>query len=206
MTWSSGRHVGYWNRQAPTYDARMSGIERRFFADSRIWVCGRAHGAALEIGIGTGANLDHYPPDCELTGIDWSSAMLDIARRRADRIRRPVTLQHGDAAALPFPAESFDTVVATFALCCIPDERAALVEALRVLRPGGSLLLVDHVRASCWPLRVLQQLAELITVPLQGERYTRRPIATLRELGVTADERDRLRMGVIERVHARKPS
>jgi ubiquinone/menaquinone biosynthesis C-methylase UbiE len=116
-----------------------------------------------------------------------------------------VTLHQGDAAALPFPAESFDTVVSTFALCCIPNERAALVEALRVLRPGGRLLLADHVGASFWPLRALQHAVDLVSVPLQGEHYTRRPATTLRGLGVTVEESERLRMGAIERVHVRKP-
>lgn len=204
MARSHGRLIAFWDRQAPSYDPRMAGIERRFFADSRDWVCGRAHGATLEVAIGTGANLAHYPGEVALTGIDWSPAMLAVARREADRVHRPVTLQRADATALPFSAESFDTVVSTFALCCIPDERAALAEALRVLRPGGSLLLVDHIGASFWPLRVLQHVADLVTVPLQGEHYTRRPARTLRELGVSAEESERFSLGAIERVHARK--
>lgn len=174
-------------------------------ADSRGWVCGRAGGATLEIAIGTGTGLSHYPREVDLTGIDWSPAMLHVARRQADRVHRGVTLHQADAAALPFPAESFDTVVSTFALCCIPNERAALVEALRVLRPGGRLLLADHVGASFWPLRALQHAVDLVSVPLQGEHYTRRPATTLRGLGVTAEESQRLTMGAIERLHARKP-
>jgi ubiquinone/menaquinone biosynthesis C-methylase UbiE len=183
----------------------MATVERRFFADSRAWVCGRARGATLEIAIGTGANIPHYPREVDLTGIDWSPAMLHAARRNADRVHRAVTLHQSDATALPFPAESFDTVVSTFALCCIPNERAALVEALRVLRPGGRLLLADHIRASFWPLRALQHAVDLASVPLQGEHYTRRPATTLRGLGVTTEESERLAMGAIERVLVRKP-
>ncbi|MGX6601460.1 class I SAM-dependent methyltransferase [Micromonosporaceae bacterium Da 78-11] len=197
--------VDYWDRQAPTYDPRMAGIERRFFADSRSWVCRRARGSTLEVAVGTGANLAHYPREVVLTAVDWSPAMLEVARREAGRLHRPVTLEQADAAALPFPAASFDTVVSTFALCCIPDERAALTEALRVLRPGGSLLLADHIGASFWPLRALQHLVDLVTVPLHGEHYTRRPATTVRSLGVPIEAGDRLTMGAIERVHARKP-
>ena len=205
MTRSHGTLVRYWDRQAPTYDRRMAGVEHRFLADSRRWVCGRSVGATLEIAIGTGANLPHYPREVELTGIDWSPAMLRAARGQADRIHRPVTLHQVDATVLPFPPETFDTVVITFALCCIPDERAALVEALRVLRPGGNLLLADHVVATFWPLRALQHTVDLVSVPLQGEHYTRRPATTLRGLGITAEESERLTMGAIERVRARKP-
>ena len=205
MTRPHGRLLTYWDRQAATYDTRMATVERRFFADSRRWVCGRASGATLEIAIGTGANLTHYPDEVDLSGIDWSPAMLLVARRQADRIQRAVSLRQADATALPFPADSFDTVVSTFAMCCIPDERAALVEALRVLRPGGRLLLADHVRASFWPLRALQHAVDLCSVPLQGEHYTRRPATTLRSLDVTVQECERLTMGAIERVHVRKP-
>jgi ubiquinone/menaquinone biosynthesis C-methylase UbiE len=205
MTRAHGTLVSYWDRQAPTYDTRMAGVERRFFVDSRSWVCSRARGATLEIAIGTGANLSHYPREVDLTGIDWSPAMLYVARRQADRVHRAVTLHQGDVAALPFPAESFDTVVSTFAMCCIPNERAALVEALRVLKPGGRLLLADHVGASFWLLRALQHAVDLVSVPLQGEHYTRRPAATLRGLGVTAEEGERLTMGAIERIQVRKP-
>ena len=206
MARSPAALADFWNRQAPTYDRRMSALERRFFADSRAWVGGRAHGTTLEIAIGTGANLPHYAADLDLTGVDWSPAMLDATRRRAAQLNRVVTLQQADAAALPFPAESFDTVVSTFAMCCVPDERVALAEALRVLRPGGTLLLADHIRSSFWPLRIAQHAVDLITVPTEGEHYTRRPSATLLELGLAADEGDRLSLGTIERIQARKGS
>jgi ubiquinone/menaquinone biosynthesis C-methylase UbiE len=183
----------------------MSGLERRFLGASRRWVCGRAHGATLEIAVGTGANLPHYSADVELTGVDWSEAMLEVARRRGGRAGRTVDLRRADATALPFPAQSFDTVVCTFALCCIPDERAALTEAIRVLRPGGDLLLADHVVATSWPLRALQHVVDLVSVPLQGEHYTRRPVTVLRTLDVDVAETERLSMGAIERVHARRP-
>ncbi|WP_433216599.1 class I SAM-dependent methyltransferase [Microtetraspora malaysiensis] len=204
MSRSSRELVGYWDRQAATYDRRLAGVERRLLADSRRWVCGRARGATLEIAIGTGANLRHYPDDVDLTGIDWSPAMVRAARRQADLIHRAVRLHQADATALPFPAATFDTVVSTFALCCVPDERATLVEALRVLRPGGRLLLADHVAASFWPLRALQHAVDLVSVPLQGEHYTRRPVTILRGLGVAIEETERLTMGAIERVDARK--
>ena len=206
MTRSTRALVGYWDRQAPSYDTKMTGIERRIFPHSRQWVCSRARGETLEVGIGTGANLVHYPDEVVLTGIDWSPVMLDLARRQAEQVPRAVTLHQGDAAALPFPAEAFDTVVSTFALCCIPDPREALTEALRVLRPDGRLLLADHIVSSFWPLRALQHVADLVSAPLHGEHFTRRPLHILHELGVTIEETERLKAGVIEHVHARKPA
>jgi ubiquinone/menaquinone biosynthesis C-methylase UbiE len=87
----------------------------------------------------------------QLTGVDQSPAMLDIARDRAGQLGLAVDLRLGDAQALQFPADCFDTVVCTFSLCAIPDDRKAVAEMARVLRPGGLLLRADHVEASPWP-------------------------------------------------------
>src|SRR5690606_24206250 len=126
MTRATGSLIGYWDRQAATYDRKTAGIERRLLSQSRRWVGTRARGATLEIGVGTGANLPHYPDDVDLTAVDWSTAMLDAARAQAARVHRPVTLRQADGAALPFPAGTFDTVLATFVLCCVPDVRSVL--------------------------------------------------------------------------------
>lgn len=183
----------------------MRGIERRLLADSRRWVCARARGSTLEVAVGTGANLPYYAAGVDVTGIDWSPSMLRAAGARARQARRPIDLCQADATALPFPSESFDTVLCTFALCCIPVERAAILEALRVLRPGGELLLADHVMATFWPLRALQHAVDMVSIPLQGEHYARRPLNHLARLDVVIEDTDRLTLGAIERVHARKP-
>jgi ubiquinone/menaquinone biosynthesis C-methylase UbiE len=139
------RLVRYWDREAGRYDRAMSFVEHRIFRDTRPWLCGQAVGDTLEVAIGTGLNLPHYPTDIRLTGVEWSEGMLAQARRRAAALGRVVDLGSGDARALRFADASFDTVVCTFALCGIPDDRAALAEMVRVLRPGGRLLLADHV-------------------------------------------------------------
>lgn len=194
--------VRHWDSLAPTYDRKMDGVERRLFPQSRAWVCSRARGRTLEVGIGTGANLSHYRGDVALTGLDWSAEMLDVARHRAVVAARQVTLQQGDAANLPFPDEAFDSVVSTFALCCIPNDRGAIAETLRVLRPGGRLILADHVASSSLPLRLVQRTADLVSVPLHGEHYTRRPLRILHEMGVAIEETERHKLGVIEHVRA----
>ena len=199
------RLTDYWDDQAADYEQRMASLERRYFADSRLWVCRRATGSTLEVAIGTGLNLRHYPDHVRLTGVDWSPRMVQAAQRNADRLARPVALSRADAADLPFADDVFDAVVCTFALCCIPDERAALLEAVRVLRPGGSLLLADHIAASNPLLRAVEHLVELVTIPLQGEHYTRRPLTTVRQLDLEIVATERLTHGAIEHVHARKP-
>src|SRR6266511_5666494 len=166
----------YWDRHARNYDKQMAFWERRLFGDGRQWVCAQATGDVLEVAIGTGRNLPFYAQGIRLIGVDFSPAMLQLARRQADRLGRTVDLRLGDAQALELPDASFDTVVCTFSLCAIPDERRAIAEMKRVLRPGGRLLLLDHVAGSAWPVRAVQRLLELVTVPSGGEHFLRRPL------------------------------
>lgn len=200
------RLIDHWDDEAARYEEKTASVERRYLADSRRWVCQRATGSTLELAVGTGLNFPYYPVTVSLTGVDWSPQMVQAAERRASRTLRPIALTRADAMALPFADGRFDTVVCTFALCCIPDDRAALSEAIRVLRPGGSLLLADHIVASNPALRALEHLVELVSIPLQGEHYTRRPLTIVRDLGLTIVDTERLTHGAIERVHARKPA
>src|ERR1035437_5416607 len=114
-----------YEREAGNYDQNVKLPERLLFAGGREWVCAQAEGEVLEIAVGTGRNLPHYPDGVRLTGIDFVPAMLDVARRRAVELGRPVELRLGDAQALEFEDATFDTVGCTLSLCTIPDDRAA---------------------------------------------------------------------------------
>ena len=195
----------YWDKHSKTYDREMQFLDRVLFRDTRSWICQRASGDVLEVAIGTGLNLEHYSPEVRLTGIELSRDMLAIARRRADDLNRPVALRVGDAEALDLPSAAFDTVVCTFSLCSIPDHRKALAEMARVLRPGGVLLLADHVASSVPVLRAGQRVLELGTIPLGGEHFLRRPIEDVRAAGFRIEGHDRFAAGVVERLAARKP-
>ncbi|MEU4520687.1 class I SAM-dependent methyltransferase [Amycolatopsis sp. NPDC024027] len=196
----------YWDRKSTTYDAEMGCWDRRLFGDSRAWACGQATGEVLEVAVGTGLNLPCYPAEVTLTGVDLSEGMLAIARDRARRLGHPVTLREGDAEALPFADASFDTVLCTFGLCAIPDPAAAVGEMVRVLRPGGRLILVDHVASSSRIVRGLQRLVELASVPLAGEHFRRRPLELVEALGLPVQRRERFKLGLVERLVAGKVS
>ncbi|MCI2420641.1 methyltransferase domain-containing protein [Saccharopolyspora sp. K220] len=195
----------YWDKSARSYDNQMRYFERFLAGDSRNWVCSRASGDVLEVAIGTGLNLPAYSRDIRLTGIEWSPQMLGIARQRARELDVPVEFLEGDAQALPFPDATFDTVVCTFSLCAIPDYKQAIAEMKRVLRPGGQLLLADHVASSSGLARLVQKAAELITVPLGGEHFLRRPKEQVRAAGFDVERSERFKLGIIERLVARKP-
>lgn len=194
----------YWDKKSPGYDREMHFWDRKLFGDSREWACSQAAGEVLEVAVGTGLNLPLYPADAELTGIDLSDGMLGIARTRAEELGRPVTLRQGNAHALPFGDDSFDTVVCTFGLCAIPDTDAAIDEMIRVLRPGGKLILVDHIASASRIARGVQRLMELITVPLAGEHFLRRPLRQVRARGLEVERVERFKLGLVERLVARQ--
>ncbi|MGD2070162.1 MAG: methyltransferase domain-containing protein [Gemmatimonadota bacterium] len=135
------------------YPPLLDRVSRRF-DDQRRGLMAHAAGRVLELGVGTGSNLAFYPSSVELVvGVDPHPAVLDRAaervrgRRGGEALPYPVRLQRADAAALPYAAESFDTVVAFLALCTIPDLPGAAREAYRVLRRRGRLLVMEHVKA-----------------------------------------------------------
>lgn len=205
-TTKTQRWQRYWDRKSKNYDREMGFFDRRLFKDNREWVCQQATGEVLEVAIGTGLNLAHYPDDVQLTGVEYSPAMLELARRRADELGRQVNLREGDAHALDFPDACFDTVVCTYGLCAIPDDKQAVAEMHRVLRPGGLLLLADHVAGSSRAVRAVQRLLELVTVRQASEHFLRRPYDTVRAAGFEIERQERFTLGVVERLAARKPA
>jgi ubiquinone/menaquinone biosynthesis C-methylase UbiE len=196
------RHV--WDQMAPHYDQSIRLVEKLMFGGGREWVCSRATGRVLEVAVGTGRNFAFYPPGVAVTGIEISPAMLVRARARAAELGLPVGLCEGDGQALPFASDSFDTVVCTLSLCNIPDETVAIAEMARVLRPGGRLLLLDHVASRWRPVYALQRFVERFTIPAACEHFTRRPKPLLPGAGLRVVESQRLKLGIVERVYARR--
>lgn len=195
-----------WDRTAPGYDRQIGFLERVWFTGGREWLGERAEGRVLDVGVGTGRNLPHYPASVRVTGVDVSPGMLAVARLRAAELGRDVDLHEGDAARLPFADGAFDTVVCALSLCAIADSRGAVGEMWRVLVPGGRLLLLDHVASTWPPVHAAQWLLERFTVPAAGEHFTRRQLPLVRAAGFAVVAVERLKAGTIERVHAVKPA
>jgi len=194
-----------WEKTASSYDKQITFLETNWLRGGREWLAARAQGRVLEVAIGTGRNLPFYPTDATLTGIDLSPAMLAIARKRATDLGREVDLHTGDAQALPFDDESFDTVVCALSLCTIPDPATAIAEMKRVLAAGGRLLLLDHIGSTWVPIYAAQWLLEQITIRTAGEHFTRRPLLLVKKAGFELVEVQRLKAGTVERILARKP-
>ncbi len=194
------------DRAAPHYDRQISFFERVLFTGGRQWATSQVDGDVLEIAVGTGRNLRFYPPSARVTGIELSEEMLARARPRAERAAADVQLSQGDAQSLDFEDESFDTVLITLALCTIPDDRAAVREARRVLRPGGRLVLMEHVRSPVRRVRAVQRWLDPLAVRFEGDHLLRDPLDYLAEERFEVESAERLKWGIVERVVARKPA
>jgi ubiquinone/menaquinone biosynthesis C-methylase UbiE len=192
-----------WDKAAPDYDRQIALFERIQFGGGREWVGSRASGDTLEVAIGTGRNLPFYPKGVRLTGVELSPNMLAIARDRAAGLDMHPDLIEGDAEALPFADGRFDTVVCVLSLCTIPNHAKAIAEMARVLKPGGKLLLLDHIGSRWWPIWAVQKLLEWFTAR-NGEYMTRRPLPMLAPAGFTVTESQQLKWGTVERVAATK--
>jgi ubiquinone/menaquinone biosynthesis C-methylase UbiE len=201
----TARQKRVWDKNAPGYDKQIAFFEKNWFSGGRQWLGERASGQVLEVAIGTGRDLPHYPADVTITGIELSPAMLAIARQRATDLGREADLREGDAEQLPFDDASFDTVVCALGLCTIPTQVAALGEMRRVLRPGGRLLLLDHIGSTWPPVYAAQWLLERFTIRTAGEHFTRRQLPLVHAAGFQVVETERLRAGTVERIHAVKP-
>ncbi len=127
----------------------------------------------LEIGVGTGKNMSFYPPEIEITAIDLTPGMLARAHKRATELGLNVNLQLGDAQALDFPDNSFDSVVATFVFCSVPDAVLGLREVRRVLKPAGQLFLLEHMRAPSPALGFIMDMLNPLVVRMMGANINR---------------------------------
>jgi ubiquinone/menaquinone biosynthesis C-methylase UbiE len=193
------------DKQAPRYDRQMNFFDRLLFGGGREWACSQAHGDVLEIAVGSGRNLSFYSEGISLTAIEFSPEMLELAKTRAEQVGREVELRLGDAQRLEFEDGSFDTVVCTLALCTIPDPASAVTEAHRVLRPGGRFVALEHVRSPALAVRAVQRALDPLSVRFEGDHLVREPLDYLGAAGFEVEQVERSKLGIVERVIARKP-
>ena len=153
------------------YDAPMElmGTKKR-----RKRLLAGVEGSVIEVGVGTGKNLSHYPSGVDLMGIDVSSQMLARATERANALTPKATLVEADVQDLPFEDDMFETAVATCVFCSVADPVQGLRELARVVRPDGRILLLEHVRPENRFLGRAADLATVFTRRVFGFRANRR--------------------------------
>jgi ubiquinone/menaquinone biosynthesis C-methylase UbiE len=132
---------------AMTYDRQLAKVEKAGLCEQRQRLIGSASGRVLEIGGGTGANLPHYAQGVALTVTEPEEPMLKRLRQRVEAEAPETEVVQAPAETLPFEDGSFDAAVTTLVLCGVDSQSRALGELRRVLRPGGRLLFIEHVRS-----------------------------------------------------------
>lgn len=168
---------------AALYDRLNGAMERGWMGERRARLLSGARGVVLEIGGGTGANLPHYRDVERVTVSEPNPFMREKLRPKLARARVPVELSEAGAEALPFEDDSFDTVVSTLVLCTVPDQVQALAEIRRVLRPGGRLLFIEHVRGEGSAARWQDRIEPLWGFLLAGCHPNRDTVSSIREAG-----------------------
>jgi len=164
----------------------------------------RAAGRILEAGAGTGLNIAFYPAKARVTATDLSGAMLRRARERAREQNVDVNFEEADLCSLPFSDHAFDTAVATFVFCSLPDPVACLREMGRVTKPNGRILLLDHVRVERPLIGPLMDRLNAATVRIAGEHINHRMDAFVTAAGLEIVESQRHGfMGIIQFMVAR---
>ena len=184
------------------YDLVVGVLERRGLSERRRALLSCASGRVLELGAGTGLNFPLYPPGIELTAVEPDASMRRRALARAGGRARVLA---GDALSLGFPDASFDTVVFTLVLCSVPDVERALEEAVRVLAPGGRLVLLEHVRPSGLLGRAADWLTPVWKLCAGGCRLNRDPRPALERLGLAFEREERFWAGAGRGWVLRKP-
>lgn len=190
--------IRQWNRHAARYDRMSQPMEHMLgFAQNRARLFDGARGDILELGAGTGRNLPHYPQDAWVLASDISWNMLSQARSTAQSLGQQTPFALADAEDLPFRDGSFDAVVATGVFCCVPDPARGFREARRVLKPGGRLLLIEHVRPSGM-LGWLFDLLDPLVSRLMGPHINRATVESLKAAGLTVMREENLYSGWVK--------
>jgi ubiquinone/menaquinone biosynthesis C-methylase UbiE len=160
----------------------------------------------LEVGVGTGKNIPFWPTNKRMTAIDLTPGMLQQAARRANALDRQARFGIDDAQSLSFQSNSFDGAAASFVFCSVPDPVLGLEELKRVVRPGGSIMLLEHVRSKNRWLGKLMDLLNPIVVRIVGANINRDTLENVRHAGLQIDQVENLAMGrLVKLIVARSP-
>jgi ubiquinone/menaquinone biosynthesis C-methylase UbiE len=180
-----------YERIAPVYDVLDALYERSWKHSLRAELFRHASGRILDVGVETGCNMPCYPPESDVVGIDLSQGMLKRARDRAAGLGRNVPLAQMNLLDLAFADHSFDTVVATFVLICLPTQLQlpALRELRRVCKPAGRLLILDYRLSSDPAIRMFMRCLSPWLRWVFGGRYVTNADGAVAEAGLRVRSR-----------------
>lgn len=186
-----------YNRTSIFYDCMDTMVKD----EVRKKILSHAQGKVLEAGVGTGKNLQFYPEDCQVTGIDFSPGMLKKAKKRIDGMSN-ITLMEMDIQNLEFPDDSFDTVVATCVFCSVPNPVQGLKELRRVCKPDGKLISLEHIRSDNKMMGLVMDMLNPLVVRLIGANINRRTLENMENAHLHLDQVNTEGMNILKFVIA----
>lgn len=193
-----------YDRIAGIYDLLDKPMESAMFSKWRKSLVEKVRGKTLEVGVGTGKNIPYYPEDVELVAIDFSEKMLEKAKAKYGDDPRDITFLKMDAQEMNFEDNSFDTVVTSCVFCSVPDPVKGLKEIRRVLKPGGQLRMLEHVRSSNELIGKLMDCLNFIPVNIWGANINRETVDNLKKAGFTNIEVTRLWRDIVKLIEVEK--
>ncbi|CCJ34494.1 class I SAM-dependent methyltransferase [Caloramator australicus] len=172
-----------YDRASIFYDILEKPMGNMPFYGWRLDLMKELSGKVLEVGVGTGKNIEFYPEGLDITAIVFSEKMLQKSRKKLEKLNKKVALIQMDIQKMDFHDNEFDTVFATFVFCSVPDPIKGLKEIKRVCKSGGNIVLLEHLRSGNKLLGFLLDLFNPLMLNLYGANINRRTIDNLIEAG-----------------------
>lgn len=194
-----------YNRQAATYDITETPMEFLLFGRlrKRLWreVTGRR---VLEVGVGTGKNVAHYPAESRMVAIDISPKMVARAQSKAGRRGREVDMVVADAQRLPFRDGAFNSAAATFVFCSVPDPVTGLREVARVT--DGQMHLLEHVRSANAVAGKIMDILNPLVVKISGANINRDTVRNVERAGIQLESLRSDGLGIVKTIRGAAPA
>lgn len=172
-----------YNRVAKFYDIIENPMEMMALKKWRVELMKELKGKVLEVGVGTGKNIEHYPINIDITAIDFSEKMIKKAYEKAVKFDKKVKLINMDAQNMNFPDNTFDVIFTTCVFCSVPDPILGLKELRRVCKPNGKIIMVEHVRSEKKVLGGIMDILNPIVVNTYGANINRKTLDNVNSAG-----------------------
>lgn len=189
-----------YNRAARFYDLLEKPMEVMSLKKWRMEAVKALKGKVLEVGIGTGRNIEYYPEDLDITAIDFSEKMLEKAKEKIKKFNKKVNLMQMNAQDLQFPDNTFDTVFTTCVFCSVPDPVTGLKEIRRVCKPTGKIIMIEHVRSEQRVLGLIMDVLNPLVVNTYGANINRRTVENIHKSGYTKVEVTNLFSDIVKKI------
>ena len=194
-----------WDNAAPNFDLMAGrGAEKRWGPAKRK-LYSNMRGDILFLALGTGLDIQHFPPNQRITTFDISPKMLEQARPRIAGYEGTIEAQVLDVHNMPFEDDSFDQIFTACTFCSVPRPVEGLVALKRVLKPGGQLFMFEHTGSRVLPFRPMMSLMSLLSEKL-GPAMDRDTVSNVQKAGFEIDSVNNLFLDVVKIINARKPS